>query len=320
VLVPLAALGALEGALLLADAALPLAGFLAALGAAALAAFVALRASRARLAARFAQSLPPALVARIAKEPGLLRIGGEKRPMSFVFTDIAGFTGLAERLGPQRLIALLDAYVAGGAEIVARHGGTLDKVVGDALHIMFGAPLPQPDHAARALACGEALARFGQDFAARHEAEGFGLTRVGIATGDAIVGDVGGGRVLDYTAHGDAVNLAARLEAANKIFGTVLLADVATMAAAQVEWRRLARLAARGRNAAVDVFTPWPSGATPHPAWDEAIAALEEGDPDFAAANFEVVAAALPDDAATLFHLDRLARGASGIDVDQRGG
>ncbi|NKC34658.1 adenylate/guanylate cyclase domain-containing protein, partial [Falsiroseomonas selenitidurans] len=232
-LLPAAAALLLHQALWLADATLPMLALGIATLAAALAAFVATRASRARLVARFAQTLPPAVVARIAAEPGLLRIAPERREMSFVFTDIAGFTTLAERQGPDAVIGLLDAYIAGAAEVVARHGGTLDKVVGDALHVMFGAPLAQPDHPARALACGAALAAFGHAFAAQPgpRAAGFGLTRVGVAGGAVVVGDVGGGRVLDYTAHGDPVNLAARLEAANKLFGTDLLVDQATAAA-----------------------------------------------------------------------------------------
>ncbi|NGM19094.1 adenylate/guanylate cyclase domain-containing protein [Roseomonas stagni] len=319
--VPVGVLALLSATMLLADPLLPLAALLAPAAIAALAAFIATRASRARLVARFAQSLPPALVARIAREPGLVRIGGEARRMSFVFTDIAGFTTLVERSGPAALIGMLDAYIAGAAEIIARHGGTLDKVVGDALHVMFGAPLDQPGHERHAVACGIALAEYGQDFARRHAAEGFGITRVGIATGVAIVGDVGGGRVLDYTAHGDAVNLAARLEQANKIFGTTVLLDGETAAAQSGEgFRCLGRLAARGRSAAVDVYAPWDAPQEARTAWDEGLAALLAEDADAARAAFTRVAALLPEDAPTLFQLDRLNRGFSSISVDQRGG
>ncbi len=320
VAVPAGVLALLSATMLLADPLLPLAALLAGAGASALAAFVATRASRARLVARFAQSLPPDLVARIAREPGLVRIGGEARRMSFVFTDIAGFTGLVERSGPAALIALLDAYIAGAAEIIARHGGTLDKVVGDALHVMFGAPLDQPGHERHAVACGIALAKYGEDFARRHAADGFGITRVGIATGVAIVGDVGGGRVLDYTAHGDAVNLAARLEQANKIFGTTVLLDAETAAAQPGQgFRQLGRLAARGRAAAVDVYAPWDPPPEARAAWDEGLAALEAGDAPAARAAFTRVVALLPEDAPTRFQLDRLDRGFSSISVDQRG-
>jgi adenylate cyclase len=319
VLLPFGALLLLHGALLLADPVLPLLTLAAGLGSATLAHFVATRASRARLVARFAQSLPPALVARIAREPGLLRIGGETRRMSFVFTDIAGFTGLVERSGAARLIALLDAYIGGAAEIVAEHGGTLDKVVGDALHVMFGAPLEQPDHAARALACGIALAEYGEAFAAARRAEGFGITRVGIATGLVVVGDVGGGRALDYTAHGDAVNLAARLEQANKLFGTRVLLDEATaQACPEAALRPIARLAARGRGAVVMTFAPWRAPEAARTAWGEALAALDSGDRIAAEAALHRLLALLPEDGPARFHLARLARGEAGLAVDQR--
>lgn len=318
--VPIAVLALLSSTLLLADPLLPLLALLLPAATAALAAFIATRASRARLAARFAQSLPPALVARIAKEPGLLRIGGEARRMSFVFTDIAGFTALVERSGPAALIALLDAYIAGAAEIIARHGGTLDKVVGDALHVMFGAPLDQPDHERHAVACGIELAAHGEDFARQHVEAGFGITRVGISTGQAIVGDVGGGRVLDYTAHGDAVNLAARLEQANKIFGTTVLLDGETAAAQSgAGFRCLGRLAARGRSAAVDVYTPWDAPLAVASVWEDALAALLAGDGAAALAAFNMVAEAMPGDAPTRFHRDRLLRGIASVDVDQGG-
>ncbi len=319
--IPIGVLALLSGTMLLADPLLPLAALLAPAAVAALAAFIATRASRARLVARFAQSLPPGLVARIAREPGLVRISGEARRMSFVFTDIAGFTGLVERSGPATLIGLLDAYIAGAAEIIARHGGTLDKVVGDALHVMFGAPLDQPGHERHAVACGMELAAYGEDFAKAHAEAGFGITRIGIATGVAIVGDVGGGRVLDYTAHGDAVNLAARLEAANKIFGTTVLLDRETAAAQSgAGFRCLGRLAARGRAAAVDVYSPWDAPPEARAAWDEGLAALLAGDGPAAQAAFSRVAGALPEDPPTLFQLDRLNRGFSSVLVDQRGG
>ena len=253
-----------------------------------LAAFAALRLARARLAARFAQHLAPEVVARIAAAPGLLRIAGERRRMSFVFTDIEGFTGLAERMPAERLVALLDAYLAEAGEIAVGHGGVIDKVVGDALHVMFGAPLDQPDHAARAVACAVALAAFGRRFAATGEAaaNGFGRTRIGVSTGEAVVGDVGGGRKLDYTAHGAAVNLAARLEAANKVLGTDILVDAATVAACPGQrFRRAGQMALRGFAGPVATFTPWEeSDPAVLAAWAAAEAALAAGEAGAAAA------------------------------------
>jgi adenylate cyclase len=245
-------------------------------GVAGLAAFAALRRARARLVARFAQHLAPEVVARIAAAPGTLRIAGERRRMSFVFTDIEGFTALAERLPPERVVALLDAYLAEAVEIAVAHGGAIDKVVGDALHVMFGAPLAQPDHARRALDCAVALAGFGTRFMAREP--GFGRTRVGVATGEAVIGDVGGGRKLDYTAHGTPVNLAARLEAANKLLGTAVLADAATAADSPARpMRRAALLGLRGLAGPVEAFAPWQGTAAGLAAWRAVEAALDAG-------------------------------------------
>lgn len=297
---------ALDHALLL-DPVPALAALAAGATVAGLAAFAALRLARARLTARFAQHLAPQVVARIAESPALLRIAGERRAMSFVFTDIEGFTALVERLPPERLVALLDAYVAEAGEIAVAHGGVIDKVVGDALHLMFGAPLAQPDHARRALECGVALAGFGARFALGAEARavGFGRTRIGVASGEAVVGDVGGGRKLDYTAHGTPVNLAARLEAANKITGTALLADAASAAASGMVLRRVGLLALRGLAEPVAAFTTRDGVA----GWEVVEQALDAGDAARAVAALRAVVAAHPEDALASFHLRRAEAG-----------
>ena len=120
-------------------------------------------------------------------------------------------------LGP-----LLNEYLTGMTDIVFAHDGTVAKIVGDALHVLFGAPGEQPDHAARAVACALALDEFAEAFRERWRQKGIvlGVTRIGVHAGPAIVGNFGGGRFFDYTAYGDTINIAARLEAANKQLGT----------------------------------------------------------------------------------------------------
>ena len=117
-------------------------------------------------------------------------------------------------------------------DIVFAHDGTLAKIVGDALHVLFGAPGEQPDHAARAVGCALALDEYAEAFRARCHKKGvaLGVTRIGVHAGPAIVGNFGGGRFFDYTAYGDTINVAARLEAANKQLGTRICAS-ATLAA-----------------------------------------------------------------------------------------
>lgn len=174
---------------------------------------------------RFAQHLPAEVVARIADDPSRIRIDGEEREITALFTDIEGFTAMTERASAKDLIALLDTYVETTAGIVVAHGGMVDKVVGDAIHAFFNAPMDCADHPLKALTCARALIAAtetlrGTDLGAKL---GLGRTRIGIETGPAILGDVGGGRKLDYTAHGPAINAAAKLEAANKTFGTTIL-------------------------------------------------------------------------------------------------
>jgi adenylate cyclase len=199
----------------------PVSPLLAAFGALALAllsrAALASRAERA-LRARMAQLVPPALVSRIAADPGLMRLEGELREVTALFTDIEGFSIATAEMGPREMVALLDAYFAVTCGIVLKHGGMIDKLVGDSVHALFNAPLDQPGHEAAALACAADLMSATERFRTTHG--GFGRTRIGLETGPAVLGDVGHGGRIDYTAHGAAVNLAARLQEANKRFGT----------------------------------------------------------------------------------------------------
>ncbi len=199
----------------------PLAALLA-FQAAASAGYAVNRRLRLALERRFSQYIAPEVVRRIADDPSIVKLSGEERVITALFTDIEGFTALSERAAPADVVTLLDAYFDAASEIVIAHGGMIDKFVGDAIHAFFNAPLDLADHALKAVRCAEAL--IARTEALRQEPLasrlGLGRTRIGIETGRAVLGDVGGKRRLDYTAYGMAVNLAARLEQANKIFGT----------------------------------------------------------------------------------------------------
>jgi len=213
----------------------------------------------ALLAQAFAQYLSPDLVKELYKNPDQVRLGGEDREMTFLFTDLAGFTGFAEATAPERLVATLNAYLDGLRRIATRHGGTIDKIVGDAVHVIFNAPLTQPDHASRAVGAAFEMRRFADEFAAAraHENFAFGMTRIGINTGRAIVGNFGGATRFDYTAHGDAVNTAARLEVTNKIFATAILISKATRdGVPDVKARPLGKINLRGKEETTEVFEP----------------------------------------------------------------
>ncbi len=210
---------------------------------------------------RFEQHLAPAIVARILARPGEVRLEGETREVTALFTDIEGFTAMTERSEPRELIALLDAYFQLFADIVVAHGGMVDKIVGDAIHALFNAPLDLPDHPLRAFECAVALHEASVAFCERPLARALrlGRTRIGLETGAAIIGDVGGKRKLDYTAHGMVINTAARLEAANKELGTTIC--IGPVAAARLPpglVRSVGKLTVRGRSDVLEVFEPKP--------------------------------------------------------------
>jgi adenylate cyclase len=201
-------------ALLLADAMPAVFAVLGGAGAASIAAHNRMRSNRALVEARFARYLAPAVVEMLAREPHRLRIEGERREVTALFTDLEGFTSFGERTAPEPFIETLNDYFEMIAKIAVEHGGMVDKIVGDAVHVFFNMPLDQPDHAQRAVDCARAIhkATTAYQNEERQKALGFGRTRIGVDTGQATVGDVGGPGKLDYTAHGEAVNRAARLQ------------------------------------------------------------------------------------------------------------
>ena len=153
-----------------------------------------LRAQRRFIRDAFARYLSPAVVSRLERDPAALRLAGERRECTFLFTDLMGFTGLSERLDPEALTALLNAYLDGMTSVVLAHEGTLDKFVGDAVIAFFNAPELQPDHAERAVGCALALHRFATAFEAEQARLGISLgrTRIGVHTGIATIGNFGG--------------------------------------------------------------------------------------------------------------------------------
>jgi adenylate cyclase len=253
------AIGISAELLWLVDPAVPvIVGLVAAQGAG-LAQYANTYRQRQAIERRFALHLPPAVVRRIADNPRELRLAGETRIITALFTDIEGFTALTQRVSPESLIALLERYIDMVAGIIVDHGGMVDKIVGDAVHAFFNAPVDLPHHAEQAVACAcrirtatEALRRE-PDVAST----GLGRTRIGIETGPAVLGEVGRGAKRDYTAYGHSVNLASRLEGANKEFGSSIAIGPGTFAALEgrVTLRRLGSIAVRGIADEVEIFT-----------------------------------------------------------------
>ena len=214
---------------------------------------------RARaLQQRFEQHLAPAVVRRLVANPDLVRLEGEVREITALFTDIEDFTAMTERSEAHKLVALLDVYLDEVTRVVLTHEGMVEKIVGDSVHAIFNAPLDLPDHPRRAFECARAILAVVDEVRSRPLARelGLGRTRIGLETGLAIVGDVGGGRKLDYTAHGTAMNTAARLEGANKHLGSSIC--IGPNAAARLDPQRIRSLglhAVRGLSAPIEVFT-----------------------------------------------------------------
>jgi adenylate cyclase len=218
----------------------------------------------ARIRQRFAQHLAPAVVELIAASPSVLKLAGERREITALFTDVEGFTAMTHRAGPEALVAMLDDYFEGVTSIVIDHGGMIDKLVGDAVHAFFNMPLDLPGHPMRAVACAMAIRAWTETWQREGlPAElGFGRTRVGIETGVAIVGDIGIRAKLDYTAHGDTVNSAARFEAANKEIGSAIcVGPVSASRCAPDLLRPTGTIKLRGFTSEVRTFEPWPDDA-----------------------------------------------------------
>ena len=215
---------------------------------------------------RYAQSalgkyLPRDIAAQILRDPAKLSLTGEKRSIYTLFTDIEGFTALSHRLPPDRVATILNAYLDGMCDIVLDHGGTIDKFVGDAVVAFWGAPIARDDDADRAANALIAINRFTRDFSAMHNEDGaaLGRTRAGLHYGDAVVGNFGGEGRLSYTALGDAMNCAARLEGANKYLKTVaLISDEAKSRTTLDLFRPMGRIVLSGRATPIVVWEPAP--------------------------------------------------------------
>ena len=183
----------------------------------------------------------------------------ERREIATLFTDIAGFTPLVESLDPKQLAELLSGYLEGMTEVVFAYEGTVAKIIGDAIHVLFGAPADQLDAASRAIACALALDAHAELYRQEWMARGspLGVTRIGVHAGPAIVGNFGGGRLYDYTAYGDTINTAARLEAVNKQLGTRICVSAAAAERAEgFAGRPVGDLLLRGRTEPMRVFEP----------------------------------------------------------------
>jgi adenylate cyclase len=193
--------------------------------------FLAEERERVRIKKAFQSFVAPEVVNQIIRHPEKLRLGGERRELSILFSDIRGFTTLSETMEPEALVEVLHGYLNPMSEIVVKHGGTLDKYIGDAIMALFGAPLDQPDHCQRACHTALEMVQKLKELDREWVEQGRPALKVGIGinSGMVSVGNMGSNRLFDYTAIGDNVNLASRLEGLNKFYGTEILVAGATV-------------------------------------------------------------------------------------------
>src|SRR3979490_445126 len=271
-----------------------------------------------RAHASLSRYFSPQIASRLAADGESNGMEVHWREGATIFTDITGFTSLVETAAPEVLGALLNEYVGGMTDAVFAHEGTVAKIIGDAIQILFNAPGDQPDYAARAIACAHDLDVWAEAFRERWKAKGvnFGATRIGVHAGPALVGNFGGSRFFDYPASGDTINPEARLHAANKFLGPrICVSAPVADATEKFRGRPVGDLMLRGRSEPLRAYEPLRAGAF------EGLATKQYSD---ASANFEAGAvAAMPafaalvglhaDDALAGFHLRRLLNGAKGV-------
>jgi hypothetical protein len=207
----------------------------------------------------FSRYLSPDVVKQLVDNPEALNISGIKKEATFIFTDIAGFTGLLEKLTSEQISVVLNEYLDGACQIILRHKGTIDKFIGDAIMCMFNAPLDQADHADRAVQCALDLDRFAEEFRIKNNALGvpIGVTRIGVHTGQATIGNFGSASRMDFTALGDTVNTASRTEGVNKYFGTRVCVTQSTVdRCSQHFFRKIGIVVLKGKEESVGLYNP----------------------------------------------------------------
>lgn len=266
------------------------------------------------------QYVSPKVVDALIADPTRMSLEGERREMTYIFTDVAHFTTMSEKMDSKDLARVLNAYFEGVTSIVFRHEGMVDKFIGDAVMAIFNAPLDLPGHQERAVRCALDIDEFCERYRKTQNAEGvdFGITRVGIHTGIAVVGNFGSSLKKNYTAQGDAVNTASRLEGLNKHFGTHICVSGDTQSfCPSITFRPIGTVILKGKEKPVGVWEPLHDGMmTPSQLelYNKAYALL--GEPtDEAQALFENLAEEMPEDPCVRFHLQRLRDGIRTADL-----
>jgi adenylate cyclase len=205
--------------------------------------------------------LPREMADEIIERPERLRLHGEKKDVFVLFSDLEGFTKMSHAIPPEMVADLLNRYLDMLSEVVLAHGGVIDKFVGDAVVAFWGAPIARPDDGERAAKAGYALWQAGEAFrqSVGPDVPPIGKTRVGLHWGEAVVGNFGGENRIQYTALGDSMNTASRLEAANKALDSSVMVSREFAERSGLDWwRPMGRVVLRGRASPVELYEPAP--------------------------------------------------------------
>jgi adenylate cyclase len=194
----------------------------------------------------------------LLRHPELLRLGGEKKNLTVLFTDIRGFTSLTENMAPEKMVALMNVFFSKMTDIVLTNGGLIDKYIGDGVMAIFGAPIPQSDHPARA--CNTALVMLAavEQFRSEAEKQGFPPVEIGVGinSGPMVLGNMGSEKKFNYTVMGDNVNIASRIEKLNKQFGTRIIVSENTYQEVKDYYncREIDRVRIEGREQEITIY------------------------------------------------------------------
>jgi adenylate cyclase len=247
-------------------------------------------------------------------------LGGEMRNVTVYFSDIADVSSFSEKVTPAELVAAMNEYLTAMTDIIEAHSGFVDKYIGDAIVAVFGAPLDDADHAANAVrAALQCTARLGELNGVTATFKGRTVRqRIGLNSGEALVGNIGSRRRFNYTVMGDMVNLASRLEGANKVFGTTVIASETTRALTGeiFEWRELDAIRVKGRDNSVRIHEPLAASreAAPAQVYAEGLARYRARDFTGAAEQFARFAEIDPPSASMLARARELTRHPPGPD------
>jgi len=276
------------------------------------------RKQKAFIQGAFARYVSPKLVEQMTEDPSRMSLKGERRVMTYLFSDIQDFTTMSEKMESEDLARLVNGYLDGMTEIVLKHDGMVDKFIGDAVFAVFNAPLDLADHAQEAVQCMLEMDLFTEKFRAEQAALGvlLGVTRIGVHTGPAVIGNFGSQARFTYTAQGDAVNTASRLEGINKYLGTRLcVSDATRLLCHDIAFRPIASVVLKGKTEALDLWEPLHEADARLEflaAYGAAYDRLKQEAPD-AATLFSDLSARYPDDPCIRLHAGRLKDGAAGV-------